>query len=253
MATILSIVGSSFQAHAEQDVSEARASDVESDGEDHPISRAQASTPRDSALDCDEQSAASPHDLPPFLSAPSTRIRRRSEIAFSRPHPKSASQGPSFHDSIPIEPQVHASQHAYELTDFHRPPAEKLNFVKEDVEVGINNADKDQSGAATPRAPSLAYDQDEGAQPSASQRARFRKYGRIHMVALAWCFYLNGWNDGTIGPLLPRIQEYYNVRPTSFPLCPAPVDISDRNIFFMITVDWLRGGVHDLRRELLRK
>lgn len=73
------------------------------------------------------------------------------------------------------------------------------------------------------------------------------------MVALAWCFYLNGWNDGTIGPLLPRIQEYYNVRPTSFPLCPAPVDISDRNIFFMITVDWLRGGVHDLRRELLRK
>ncbi|EIM91270.1 MFS general substrate transporter [Stereum hirsutum FP-91666 SS1] len=31
------------------------------------------------------------------------------------------------------------------------------------------------------------------------------------MVALAWCFYLNGWNDGTIGPLLPRIQEYYNI------------------------------------------
>jgi len=34
----------------------------------------------------------------------------------------------------------------------------------------------------------------------------------IHFVTLCWCVWLVGWNDGTTGPLLPRIQERYNVR-----------------------------------------
>lgn len=214
MATILSIVDSSLQAHTEQDVSEARVSDIESDGEGHPASlprTTQASIPKDSALDCGEQSPANSHDLPHFLSAPSTRIRRRSEIAFPRPHPKAVIHDPNPNESLPIEPEVPS---AYKLTDF-TPPAEELNFIKEDIEVCVKNVDKDQSGATTPRASSLAYEQDGGAQPSASQKARFTNYSRIHMAALAWCFYLNGWNDGTIGPLLPRIQEYYNVRSMS--------------------------------------
>ncbi|KAJ3804739.1 MFS general substrate transporter [Lentinula aff. lateritia] len=32
----------------------------------------------------------------------------------------------------------------------------------------------------------------------------------IHFAALCWCFILEGWNDGSIGPLLPVIQAYYS-------------------------------------------
>lgn len=34
---------------------------------------------------------------------------------------------------------------------------------------------------------------------------------RIQLSALCWCLFLAGWNDGTTGPLLPRIQEFYHV------------------------------------------
>ncbi len=39
---------------------------------------------------------------------------------------------------------------------------------------------------------------------------------RVHVqfAALCWSMFLAGWNDGTTGPLLPRIQEVYNVRNT---------------------------------------
>ncbi|KAG8988461.1 hypothetical protein FRB90_002725 [Tulasnella sp. 427] len=33
----------------------------------------------------------------------------------------------------------------------------------------------------------------------------------IYMVTLCWGALLCGWNDGTIGPLLPRIQDHYHV------------------------------------------
>ncbi|KAJ3563562.1 hypothetical protein NP233_g8859 [Leucocoprinus birnbaumii] len=38
-----------------------------------------------------------------------------------------------------------------------------------------------------------------------------RNTERIHFAALCWCLFLAGWNDGTTGPLLPRIQEVYHV------------------------------------------
>jgi hypothetical protein len=34
---------------------------------------------------------------------------------------------------------------------------------------------------------------------------------RTHFAALCWCIFLAGWNDGTTGPLLPRIQQVYHV------------------------------------------
>ncbi len=34
---------------------------------------------------------------------------------------------------------------------------------------------------------------------------------KIQFSALCWCIFLIGWNDGTTGPLLPRIQEVYHV------------------------------------------
>ena len=46
---------------------------------------------------------------------------------------------------------------------------------------------------------------------SASTPASRRK-ARIQFAALCWVKFLAGWNDGTTGPLLPRIQSVYNVR-----------------------------------------
>ncbi|KAL1949087.1 hypothetical protein VTO73DRAFT_10893 [Trametes versicolor] len=44
----------------------------------------------------------------------------------------------------------------------------------------------------------------------ASTPAMKRK-ARIQFAALCWTLYLAGWNDGTTGPLLPRIQAVYHV------------------------------------------
>ncbi|EPQ52111.1 MFS general substrate transporter [Gloeophyllum trabeum ATCC 11539] len=49
---------------------------------------------------------------------------------------------------------------------------------------------------------------------SAGEVEYSRKYvrnGWIHFAALCWCFFLQGWNDGTTGPLIPAIQEHYHV------------------------------------------
>ncbi|KAJ7267042.1 major facilitator superfamily domain-containing protein [Mycena haematopus] len=34
---------------------------------------------------------------------------------------------------------------------------------------------------------------------------------RVQLFALYWCLFLAGWNDGTAGPLIPRIQQVYHV------------------------------------------
>jgi len=41
-----------------------------------------------------------------------------------------------------------------------------------------------------------------------------QKIGQAQFLTLCWSIFLLGWNDGTIGPLLPRIQEVYHVRPS---------------------------------------
>lgn len=33
----------------------------------------------------------------------------------------------------------------------------------------------------------------------------------MHFAVLCWLFFLSGWNDGSTGPLLPKIQEHYGV------------------------------------------
>ncbi|TFL07868.1 MFS general substrate transporter [Pterulicium gracile] len=33
----------------------------------------------------------------------------------------------------------------------------------------------------------------------------------VSFVSLCWCLFLAGWNDGTLGPMIPRIREVYNV------------------------------------------
>ena len=35
--------------------------------------------------------------------------------------------------------------------------------------------------------------------------------GRVQLAAICYCFFLIGWSDGTNGPLIPRIQDFYHV------------------------------------------
>lgn len=41
--------------------------------------------------------------------------------------------------------------------------------------------------------------------------ARQRMTGRIQFATTCWCFFLQGWNDGSTGPLLPVIQREHGV------------------------------------------
>ncbi|KAH7923445.1 MFS general substrate transporter [Leucogyrophana mollusca] len=55
---------------------------------------------------------------------------------------------------------------------------------------------------------------DESETPSLlskTQTQSHRLRARIQFGTLCWCMYLAGWNDGTTGPLLPRIQKVYSV------------------------------------------
>jgi len=40
---------------------------------------------------------------------------------------------------------------------------------------------------------------------------RQRLLARVQFASLCWSMYVAGWNDGTTGPLLPRIQKVYGV------------------------------------------
>lgn len=42
-----------------------------------------------------------------------------------------------------------------------------------------------------------------------------KKMAQVQLVAftaLSWAMFMQGWNDGTYGPLLPAMQRHYNVR-----------------------------------------
>ena len=47
--------------------------------------------------------------------------------------------------------------------------------------------------------------------PSAHSAPLPKRMARIQFITLCWTLFLGGWNDGSTGPLLPRIQEVYHV------------------------------------------
>ena len=70
--------------------------------------------------------------------------------------------------------------------------------------------DEDSKEATTEkdvtRPSSLRY----AANPTATPAMRRR--GRIQFATLCWSIFVAGWNDGTLGPLLLRLQAVYHVR-----------------------------------------
>jgi hypothetical protein len=43
-----------------------------------------------------------------------------------------------------------------------------------------------------------------------SKTPRQKRTSLIQLAALSWCLFNLGWNDGTPGPLLPRMQAVYH-------------------------------------------
>lgn len=67
-------------------------------------------------------------------------------------------------------------------------------------------------GTSTPHTPE--GEQRAGANKHAipAVTPAMRRREKIVMAAMCWALFLAGWNDGSVGPLLPRIQENYHVR-----------------------------------------
>ncbi|KAF7325726.1 MFS domain-containing protein [Mycena kentingensis (nom. inval.)] len=66
------------------------------------------------------------------------------------------------------------------------------------------SASASASGVSTPAAPL------ESTEPAPRTKEHiFRE--RVQLAALYWCLFMAGWNDGSAGPLIPRIQKVYHV------------------------------------------
>ncbi|KAF7330093.1 MFS domain-containing protein [Mycena kentingensis (nom. inval.)] len=60
-----------------------------------------------------------------------------------------------------------------------------------------------------PHSPTTDPDPDPDPDTALSRRQLLRT--RIHTTAMIWAVFLCGWNDGTLGPLIPRIQNVYSL------------------------------------------
>ena len=65
--------------------------------------------------------------------------------------------------------------------------------------------------------------QDVGEESKDTRTKKQKATERVQFAAVCWCLFLAGWNDGTTGPLLPRIQEVYHVCLSGFPAMPSLV------------------------------
>ena len=106
---------------------------------------------------------------------------------------------------------------ARSLTSVHLVPSPRpsieLRRIKH-VHIELDTGDvadvrgDDSEGSPTNR------DREQSVSPNARKRLE------VQYACLCFALFLAGWNDGTNGPLLPRIQRYYNVSPSVPPTCP---------------------------------
>ncbi|KAG8721053.1 hypothetical protein FRC09_008557 [Ceratobasidium sp. 395] len=80
----------------------------------------------------------------------------------------------------------------------HTPPAAavRARHVQDGIEMTV-------LGASRPVEPSIL---SENTEPEINWRKEWNS-----IAACCWCLFLNGWNDASIGPILPTIQSYYDL------------------------------------------
>jgi hypothetical protein len=116
----------------------------------------------------------------------------------------------------------------------------------EDLELDSKGADAEESTAhvypptATTSAaasgvnlPRLSFHQNSSTpELSEAQRKLFRRREWLYLATVTWAMTLEGWNDGTIGPLMPVIQRDFGI---GFSIA-ALLFVSN---FFVSTILWL--------------
>ncbi|KAI0656948.1 major facilitator superfamily domain-containing protein [Cubamyces menziesii] len=163
----------------------------------------------ESALDPAESASASSLDLPALLT--SERMRRRSDISRVRPLEPSLAAAPEAIE-LPV-----ITARALGASSAVRDPG--ITFREDAIIVSTKGSSGDPEVAPSfpsSLAPSiLATDGDETSSTapaiSAVQKAVHKRKSLTHFLALCFCVFCMGWNDGTTGPMLPRIQEHYHV------------------------------------------
>ncbi|KAG9098796.1 hypothetical protein FS749_002939 [Ceratobasidium sp. UAMH 11750] len=98
---------------------------------------------------------------------------------------------------IPLAPV--SGKHLYEdPTRVHTPPiaAVRARHVQDEIEMNV-------PGASRPAEPSALSEDPE---PEINWRKEWSG-----IAACGWCLFSSGWNDSSIGPLLPTIQSYYGL------------------------------------------
>ncbi|KAI1792715.1 MFS general substrate transporter [Ganoderma leucocontextum] len=183
--------------------------DHENDIADEPHARTSALRPfSSSALDLNETNSVSFLELPKTLT--SERVRRRSEISRIRPLDSPPAIEPEAIELPVINEHAHVRRALAASTS---PRGPDITF-REDVIFVPSKGDDVELMPSFPSslAPSIRDDIDDTVPAiSPAQKAVYRRKFLISFVTLCYAFFLNGWNDGTMGPLLPRIQSYYNI------------------------------------------
>ncbi|KAH9847463.1 MFS general substrate transporter [Lenzites betulinus] len=159
-----------------------------------------------SALDLSETHSASSLELPHTLT--SERIRRRSELARARPLESPPALEPESIE-LPVIHEYTAGQSS------SVGGAKKLNFREDTLAIPTKDDDVEIAPSfPSSLAPSIRLEEEtDSIAPaiSAVQKAVIKRKNAIHFATLCFTIFLNGWNDGTTGPLLPRIQSYYHL------------------------------------------
>ena len=99
-------------------------------------------------------------------------------------------------------------QAARSLTSVHHVPSPRPS-------IELRRIKHANSGSGTKDTGSVRGDNSEGfsalTNPAQMISPKTRKWLEVQYACLCFALFLAGWNDGTNGPLIPRIQHYYKV------------------------------------------
>lgn len=186
----------------EQDVGDVSHADIAATGTHTPV------------LDAEDAVEDGAYDLPSFLNASTSRVRRRSELAFARNGKDRVRDDSTYTFELPaLSPDAVARSR-------QMPPQTQLELLEQE------DAYKSEEPSAGPSSlvPSLRYassrvEGDDASYPPSTHVAlartpAHRRIARWQFAAFCFSFFLEGWNDGSTGPLLPTIQAFYGLNYT---------------------------------------
>jgi len=113
-----------------------------------------------------------------------------------------------------------AEVHQYHRRDIERAsvrsfptPPDRVLGASESDSIPLDDIVQDPSIASAKKRGGASTENRESAAPLVQELTpEQRRKSLIHFLGICWSIWLLGWSDGTTGPLLPRIQENYQVR-----------------------------------------